>query len=91
MSDQQLEDDMRKILHMNVSTKKDEKSAKSSSSDSDEDVERVTAILSYEFSDDFKCVAGNHCRYEDPKSHPKGIRPYRSKLRTTLLFIPLFF
>ncbi len=66
----QLEEDIQKKLHMKRSDTA--KSSDSSSSDSDEDVDMVMAILTPEFGDDFRCTAESNCRYEDPKSHPKG-------------------
>lgn len=70
----QLETEVMKKLHMKSS--ESDAATKSSSSDTDEDVDRVEqtmAILSYEYSDDFVCSAGSHCQFEDPKSHPKGM------------------
>lgn len=43
-----------------------------SSSSDDEDIER-SAVLTWDFGSDFKCVAGNDCTYGDPLDQPKGI------------------
>ena len=75
---EQLEKDFkRKMQPPRKSSDVDVKSKSSpSSSDGDEDVDRVMAILTPEFGDDFLCTAGSNCHYEDPKSHPKGIQKF---------------
>jgi hypothetical protein len=64
----QLEKDFRKKLP----AKKTSDAKSSHSSSDDEDVDRVMAILTPEFGDDFLCTAGSNCHFDDPKSHPKG-------------------
>ena len=52
-------------------TKGKEAGGKSSSS-SDEDVDKVVAILSNAFDSDFYCTMGTECAYDDPKCIPEG-------------------
>ena len=69
---QKIEDEIQKKLHMKPVRSDEAAKSSESSSESDQDVDMVMAILTPEFGDDFHCTANVNCQYEDPKSHPKG-------------------